>query len=522
MKRKLQLILFMLIVVAVMLIPVIASAEEGKSVIDLEIGTTTDGILKDGKVNIYEITPPGTGLLTITIKCFVKDELHTSFYPEGESDPYPKVTLYDENKGYSLLEYKVYTGARKYLLELYSTFAISSGSYMIHTEYKEIDSLDNGSNNSMKQAATIRYNRYYPGILAYGETDDYYKIELSKTTQFKLKVVCNEEAALQVTVKDSKGGIVNEGTAYHNTWIYQLNQKLAAGTYTIIVSTNGKDGFYGRRYRLETGNYIPITEVILPSTKTMKLGDNYTFQPTLKPTRAADSCYYSSSNPKIVKVTPDGRVTALKKGKVTITARAYEGKAMDTCSVTVYNVSVQKISLNKTKISLNLGENYTLKATVTPKNAARADMVWKSSDDKIATVNSAGRITAKGSGTCKITAKLEGKSASATVTVTKKPEPTMKPKPTPAPTPVPTPAIVTVEGISMPNSLQLKVGETKELEVTFTPDNVTNKTLIWTCTDGDVISLQDGKVIGKKAGISTVVVTSINGKRTYCKIEVSN
>ena len=256
----------------------------------------------------------------------------------------------------------------------------------------------------------------------------------------------------------------------------------------------------------------------------MKLGDIYQFKPTLKPSKAADSCYYISSNPEIVKVTLDGRATALKKGKATITARPYEGKAMDTCTITVEKVSVQKITLNKSKVSLTMGESYTLKAAVTPKNATLYDPIWKSSNKKIAIVNSAGKVTAKGVGTCKITVKSGGRSAVATITVIKKPEPTPKPKPkaTPTPTPIPAPVIVTVEGISMSNSLQLSVGETKDLEVTFTPENVTNKTLLWTCSDDSVITVQNGKVTGKKVGIATVVVTSVNGKRTFCKIEVSD
>ena len=524
MKRKLQFIIFMMILVAVMLIPAFASAESEEPVIELEIGETSKGVLKDGKVKIYELEPTSNGFLTLTIKCYAKDELHTTFYPEGKSDPYPKVTPFNAGKGYTLLEYKAYVGPGKYRLELSNPTIVISGSYQIHTEFTPVYTIDGIRNDSLEHAVSISNNRYYPGVMTYEETEDYYSIKLTKSTQFKLKVSCNEKTWLNIMIKNSKGKVVNEGKAYHNTNVYLLDQKLAAGTYTIIISPNKNDGFYGRSYRLETGKYVPITAVSIPATKTMKPGDIYTFQPTLKPSKAAASCYYTSSNPDVVKVTLDGRVTAIRKGKATITVRPFEGKGMDTCIITVSKISVQKLTLNKTKISLTIGENYSLKATVTPKGAKESEPSWKSSDDKVATVNSAGKITAKGTGTCKITAKLEGKSASATVTVTKKPEATVKPKPTaaPTPTPAPTPEIVTVEGISMSSSLQLKVGETKELEITFTPENVTNKTLIWTCTDGDVISLQDGKVTGKKVGISTVVVTSINGKRSFCKIEVSN
>lgn len=451
MRRKLLFILFVIIMASVMLIPTLASAEAEESVIDLEIGATTEGVLKDGKVKIYEIEPACNGLLTLTIKCYAKDELHTIFYPEGKSDPYPKITRYNAGKGYSLLEYKAYVASEKYRLELSNPTIVMSGSYRIHAAFTPITTIDYERNNSVKDAVSISNHKYYPGVMTYDENEDYYSIKLNKSTQFQLKVACFEKTWLNITVKNSKGNVVDEGKAYHNTIIYLLEQKLAAGTYTIIISPNRNDGFYGRSYHLETGTYVPIRELSLPSAKSMKPGEIYQLKPTLKPSGASNSCYYTSSNPDVVKVTLEGRVTAIKKGKATITARPFDGKAMDTCTITVGKATVQKSSLKKTKV----------------------------------------------------------------------PEPTPKPKPTATPTPIPTPVIVTVDKISMSNSLEMKVGETKELEVTFTPANVTNKTLIWTCTDGSVVTLQDGKVTGKKAGITTVVVTSVNGKRTFCKIEVS-
>lgn len=529
MRKKIVLILFLMITVSVLLIPVIAAAEAEKPVIDLEIGKTTEGALKDGKTKLYEIEPTCNGLLTITIKCYVKDELHTSLYPKGKSDPYPRITKYNEAKGYSLTEYKAYVGARKYRLELSNPTIIFSGSYRIHTEFTPIYTADDGMNNSKKQAVLIRNHSYYPGVLAYDETDDYYSIKLTKRSQLQLKVTCIEKTWLDIIIKNSSGETVDKGRAYHNTIPYKFDQKLAAGTYTIIISTNGKDGLYGRRYGIETGNYIPITKIDLPASKKLKLGDIYSFKPTLKPSDSKAACYYVSSDPKVVRITLDGRATAIRKGKATITARPYDGKAKDTCIVTVEDTSVQKITLNKSKLTLTLGESYTLKATVSPKSATGYEQFWESSNKEVATVNSTGKVKAKGTGTCKITVKLDGKTATATITVMKKTEPTTKPKPTatptvtPTPTPIPAkpPAIVPVEGISMTNSLELSVGETKELVVNFTPENATNKALIWTCSDNSIVTVTNGKVTGSKVGIATVIVTSVNGKRTFCKIEVT-
>lgn len=79
-----------------------------------------------------------------------------------------------------------------------------------------------------------------------------------------------------------------------------------------------------------------------------------------------------------------------------------------------------KVTLDVTSISLKEGESRTLKATITP-TEADVTMTWKSSDDKVAEVDQAGKVTAKGEGTAVITVTLSnGESASCTVKVTAK------------------------------------------------------------------------------------------------------
>lgn len=67
-------------------------------------------------------------------------------------------------------------------------------------------------------------------------------------------------------------------------------------------------------------------------------------------------------------------------------------------------------------LNLTVGETKTLKVTT----SLKGKISWKSSDRKIATVTSKGKVTAKKNGTAKITAKLKGKSVSCKVTVKKK------------------------------------------------------------------------------------------------------
>ena len=71
-------------------------------------------------------------------------------------------------------------------------------------------------------------------------------------------------------------------------------------------------------------------------------------------------------------------------------------------------VYVNKVTLNKTSHSMNVGEKVTLTATVEPSNATNKTVTWTSSNKNVATVSN-GTVTAVGSGTTTITATADGK-----------------------------------------------------------------------------------------------------------------
>ena len=80
-------------------------------------------------------------------------------------------------------------------------------------------------------------------------------------------------------------------------------------------------------------------------------------------------------------------------------------------------IDVASITLNRSSLTLDIGETYTLRATVTPSNATNKKVTWSSSNSNIASVSSSGRVTAKRAGTVTITAKAGNKSDTVKVTV---------------------------------------------------------------------------------------------------------
>ena len=129
---------------------------------------------------------------------------------------------------------------------------------------------------------------------------------------------------------------------------------------------------------------------------------------TLKVKGASKKVTWSTSDKNIAKVDKNGKVTGVKKGTATITAKV-EHKNI-TCKVTV-----TKPEISKTSAKIYLGGTTNLKVTDT-----KSTVTWSTSDKSIATVNKNGKVTGKKSGTVTITAKVDGKKLKCTVKVKKR------------------------------------------------------------------------------------------------------
>lgn len=101
------------------------------------------------------------------------------------------------------------------------------------------------------------------------------------------------------------------------------------------------------------------------------------------------------------------RIIAVNNGETKITATC--GIVKTSAKVTV-TTKVEQIALSKTEGVLTVGNSVTITATVTPDNATNATVNWTSSDEKVATVDSNGKVTAvaAGNATIKATSESDG------------------------------------------------------------------------------------------------------------------
>ena len=177
--------------------------------------------------------------------------------------------------------------------------------------------------------------------------------------------------------------------------------------------------------KVQTPSEIKVNKITLnKTTASVTKGKTLQLIATVTPGNATKKeVKWSTSNKNVAMVSTSGLVTAKSAGTATITCTAQDGSGVKaTCKITVKNpvVKVTKVTLNKTTATLAPKETLTLKATVTPTNATNKAVTWKSSNTKIATVSSSGKVTAKAAGTVTITCRAKdgsGKKATCKITV---------------------------------------------------------------------------------------------------------
>ena len=168
-------------------------------------------------------------------------------------------------------------------------------------------------------------------------------------------------------------------------------------------------------------------------------------------------------------------------------------------------VSVTGVTLNKTSISLLVGDSETLTATVSPKDAANKKVTWKSSNAAIASVDANGKVTGVKAGEATITVTTEdgGKTATCKVTVSDKE--------------------IKVTGVKLNKSeTSLLVGGNETLTATVLPEDATNQNVTWKSDKPEIATVDaNGKVTAVKVGEATITVTTEDGGKTAtCKVTV--
>ncbi len=254
---------------------------------------------------------------------------------------------------------------------------------------------------------------------------------------------------------------------------------------------------------------IEVTGITLTNTQLVLVeGNTSSITAIIAPADATDkSVVWTLDNNEIVSLDIDGAdvtVNALLQGNAVVTATTANGLTA-ICEITVLPnfISATDLSVIPSELELTVGETRNLTAILTPDNASDKTLTWRSSDEKVATVDYEGLVTATGVGEALIyVSSSNGLTATCKVKVN--------------------PGFIEVESVTLTNyELLMRVGRTADLIAIVSPANATDPRVIWTASNPDIASVDNaGLVTAVNPGVSFITATTSNGLQALCRVTV--
>ena len=284
-------------------------------------------------------------------------------------------------------------------------------------------------------------------------------------------------------------------------------------TTPVVITATTNSGGISQTCKVSV-NSIAVDGIALSDTSaTIYKGSWKQLSAVVTPTGAADPAVtWISSDTTVATVDSTGKVTAVGTVpadktyiETTITAQTSNATVYATCTVRVLSsVLITGLTLNKSELALNVGDEESLSVTGSPSNATNKTLVWTSSNPEVASVNSSGKVIAASKGTAVIRAdSTDGSNKYVS-------------------------CVVTVNNIQVLNvsfdksSLDLSEGDTASIVATVYPTNVTNKTLKWTSSNSSVATVDSkGNVVaGGTKGYSIITATATDGSGKFAECVV--
>ena len=259
----------------------------------------------------------------------------------------------------------------------------------------------------------------------------------------------------------------------------------------------------------ETPKEVKVQQITLtPSASSVVVGESLQIAAKVLPENATNATLKWKITPEnVLKPTAaSGQFTAQQVGEALVRAEATDGSGITAeCKVVVKPRLVQSISLNATQKELIIGDSFSLTATLSPENATNRHVIWKLVSGDAISLSNTGVIQAKKVGEALVRAEAaDGSGTTAECKVVVKPR--------------------LVQAISL-NATQknLIIGDSFTLTATLSPENATNRNVIWKLVSGNAITLSaDGVIQAKKVGEALVRAEAMDGSgvSAECKVVV--
>ena len=250
----------------------------------------------------------------------------------------------------------------------------------------------NGSGEITIDESITNYELYYQAVLI--DAEKYTEIENTETNgKEDIKKLKEEYKSLEENYNKAydeyKAGLQNDQLSEDELNNLKSTYETAHASYkTKVNEYNSKIDEVNNKIKELTPTYVEANWI--------KTSDNKV---------QIDTTTYSGSRPYVVWVK-----------LVTANETAYNEAIYTMSGTKSEEIDVTGISLNKTSISMKVGDTYTLNATITPSDATNKRIYWESEDEDIAEIED-GKITAISEGKTKIIATTDDGSYIATCEV---------------------------------------------------------------------------------------------------------
>lgn len=325
-------------------------------------------------------------------------------------------------------------------------------------------------------------------------SSDYVPVTGISLNKSSLNILVGTTETLVKSISPSNA--TNQEVTWHssNTDVATVNSSgqitaKKVGTTTITITTSNG---YRTTCRVTVVNTVSLKGISLNKTSTtIKEKATDTLSVSYNPSNATNkNVTWKSSNTNVATVNSSGKVTGINPGTATITVISNDGGYVATCKVTVEALSktVSSVSLDKKELNLVAGDEETLKATINPDYAENKNVTWESSDEEIATVeNGVVKAISPGTAEIKVISEDGEKEAVCKITVTSPP----------------------IEKISFSETEKtVYVSSKTQLNLITEPTNSVLENAIWTSSDEEVATVEDGVVQAISIGKTTITVSN--------------
>lgn len=233
------------------------------------------------------------------------------------------------------------------------------------------------------------------------------------------------------------------------------------------------------------------------STKTYQLTVDMT------PSDPFAELIWQSNNTKVAEVDQNGLVTLKGPGVAVIQVVPKNYQSISATMTINVTQPATGLTIDIPEATLSVGEKIKLSYTLVPETVTNKNVTWYSMNNKVATVDKNGLVTAKTIGQTYIYAVSQDGSYLAFSTIN---------------------VIQAATGVKLDvSNLSLKVGDVYYVQSTFAPANATDKKLTWTVQDSKICTVANsGKVTAKSPGTTTIFAKTTSGEIAYLYVTVQS